>query len=225
MTFMPASANHMANQMRIRTRKINLMRKLTSIKIKAVAFLLALGFTSMISRQAVAQSGSLMDVGVNYNYVRTNLPAGGCGCFALNGGSGWVAFNFVRSFGIVGEVASQHASNISNSGADLTLTSYLAGPRYTFARARHFATFTQVLLGGAHASGSLAPGNSGLAGSAHAFALTAGGGLDIGITRHIALRAFEADYYLTRFDNGANDHQNNLRLAAGLIVRFGGGRQ
>jgi outer membrane immunogenic protein len=205
---------------------MNPMRKLTSIKIKTVAFLLlALGCTAMIPRQALAQSGSRMDVGVNYNYVRTNLPAGGCGCFALNGGSGWAVFNFGRSFGIVGEVASQHASNISNSGADLTLTSYLAGPRYTWARARHFAPFTQVLLGGAHASGSLAPGNSGLTGSAHAFALTAGGGFDIGLTRHIVLRALEADYYLTRFDNGANDHQNNLRLAAGLIVRFGGSRQ
>jgi hypothetical protein len=37
------------------------------------------------------------------------------------------------------------------------------------------------------------------------------------------LRAFEADYYLTRFDNGVNDHQNNLRIAAGVIIRLGGG--
>ena len=80
------------------------------------------------------------------------------------------------------------------------------------------------LLGGAHAGGTLAPGNSGLPGSANAFALTAGGGLDIGLTRHIALRAFEADYYLTRFDNGVNDHQNNLRIEAGVIFRFGGGQ-
>jgi len=50
------------------------------------------------------------------------------------------------------------------------------------------------------------------------------GGLDIGLTRHIALRVFEADYYLTRFDNGVNDHQNNLRIAAGVIIRFGGSR-
>jgi hypothetical protein len=31
-----------------------------------------------------------------------------------------------------------------------------------------------------------------------------------------------ADYYLTRFDNGTNDHQNNLRIAVGVVVRFGG---
>ncbi len=196
------------------------MRKL--ILVKTVAFLLlALGFTAIAPRPALAQ-GSLVDVGVDYNYVRSNLPAGGCGCFALNGGSGWVAFNFTRSLGIVGEIASQGASNISGSSADLTLTSFLAGPRYRRTVAGHFGPFVQVLLGGARAGGSLAPGSSGLPGSANAFAMIAGGGLDIGLTRHIALRAFEADYYLTRFDNGVNDHQNNLRIAAGVIIRFGG---
>jgi len=188
------------------------------------ASLLLFGFAAVAALTAHAQSGGSVDVGVDYNYVRTNAPAGGCGCFALNGGSGWLAFNFSHSVGIVGEIASQHASNISSGGADLTLTSYLAGPRYTWAHARHFAPFAQVLLGGAHASGSLAPGNSTLPGSSNAFAMTAGGGFDISLTRHISLRAFEADYYLTHFDNGVNDHQNNLRFAGGVIIRFGGSK-
>jgi outer membrane immunogenic protein len=202
------------------------MRKLGLSKTVAVVLLLlACGFAAMDSRLAAAQSGSsgLVDVGVDYNYVRSNLPAGGCGCFALNGGSGWVAFNFSRSIGIVGEIASQHASNISGGG-DLTLTSFLAGPRYTWSGAGRFAPFAQLLLGGAHAGGTLAPDSSGVSGSANAFAATAGGGLDIGLTKHIALRVFEADYYLTRFDNGVNDHQNNLRIAAGVVVRLGGGK-
>jgi outer membrane immunogenic protein len=199
------------------------MRKLTSIK--TVAFLLlALGFTAMAPHPARAESNSILDIGVGYNYVRTNLPVDSCGCFALNGGSGWMAFNFTHSVGIVGEIASQHASNISGTGLDLTLSSFLAGPRYRWTGGGRFAPFMQGLIGAAHASGSLAPGNSGIPGSANAFAMIAGGGLDIGIVRHIALRAFEADYYLTRFDNGMNDHQNNLRIAAGVIIRFGGGR-
>jgi peptidoglycan-associated lipoprotein len=184
--------------------------------------LLAAAFTVMVSQGALAQSGPGIDVGLDYNYVRSNAPAGGCGCFTLNGGGGWVSFNFGRSLGVVGEIASQTASNISSTGADLTLTSFLAGPRYTWGHIHRLSPFAQVLLGGAHAGGSLAPGNSGLAGSANAFAMTAGGGLDIGLTRHIAVRAFEADYYLTRFDNGVNDHQNNLRIAAGVVIRFGG---
>jgi outer membrane immunogenic protein len=179
--------------------------------------LLLLGFTVA----AVAQNGSLMDAGVDYNYVRTNLPAGGCGCFGLNGGSGWVAFNLNRSLGIVGEIASQDASNISGTGADLTLTSFLAGLRYRWPHRRRLAPFGQVLVGEAHAGGSLAPGSSGLPGSANAFAMTAGAGVDINLTRRFALRPFEADYYMTRFENGVNDHQNNLRIAIGIIIRFG----
>ena len=50
--------------------------------------------------------------------------------------------------------------------------------------------------------------------------MIAGGGVDVSLTRHIALRALEADYYLTRFDYGTNDDQNNLRIAAGVIIRF-----
>ena len=204
------------------------MRKLIFVRKKTLAFLLlALGFSPAAAPPALAQSaysGHSLDVGLDYNYVRTNLPAGGCGCFALNGGSAWVAFNFSRSLGIVGEIASQDASNISGSSADLTLTSFLAGPRYRRTMGGHFGPFAQALLGGAHAGGSLAPGSPGLPGSANAFAMIAGGGLDIGLTRHIALRAFEADYYLTRFDNGVNDHQNNLRIAAGVIIRLGGNR-
>lgn len=199
------------------------MRKPTLTQL-VTFLLLALGFTAAAPRSALAQRGSLLDVGIAYNYVRTNVPAGGCGCFSLNGGSGWVAFNLTRSLGIVGEIASQRASNISSTGVDLTLTSFLAGPRFRWSHTRHFAPFAQALLGGAHASGSLAPGSSGLSGSPNTIALIAGGGLDIALTRHIALRALEADYYLTRFDNGVNDHQNNLRIAAGVIIRFGGTR-
>lgn len=199
------------------------MRK--SVSVKTVVFLLlAAGLCVVGSRPAVAQSRFLVDAGVAYNYVHSNAPVGDCGCFSLNGGSGWVGFNFTRSIAIVGEIASQHASGIGSSGADLTLTSFLAGPRYTWTRAGRFAPFAQLLLGGAHAGGSLAPGGGVLSGSANAFAMTAGGGLDISITRHIGVRALQADYYLTHLDNGANDHQNNLRIAAGVIFRFGGSR-
>jgi hypothetical protein len=35
------------------------------------------------------------------------------------------------------------------------------------------------------------------------------------------VRLAEADYLLTTFDNGTNNHQNNLRVNAGVVVRFG----
>lgn len=118
-------------------------------------------------------------------------------------------------------MAAQHASNIAPFSADLTLTSFLAGVRYKSKPAGAFVPFVQFLLGGAHASGDLAPGTRGIPGSANAFALTTGSGVDIRLTGHFALRVIQADYYYTRFTNGLNDHQNNLRLSEGLIFRFG----
>jgi outer membrane immunogenic protein len=170
---------------------------------------------------AGAQSVPVAEAGLSYNYVHTNAPPGDCGCISLNGGSGSIAYNFSRSFSAVADLGAQHASNIAPAGSDLTLTSYLFGPRYSLRNRTRFTPFGQVLLGGAHASGSLAPGNGGLSGGSNAFAMVAGGGLDIGLTHHIAIRAIEADYYMTRFNNGVNDRQNNLRLGAGLVFRFG----
>jgi len=169
---------------------------------------------------AQAQEGGRVNVGIDYNYVRTNAPPGGCGCFNLQGGDGWLSLNFTRHVAIVGLVSGQRATDIDGSGEDLTLTTFVAGPRYSLALTRRFVPFAQVLLGGAHASGSLAPGNVVIDGSSNAFAMLAGGGLDIGLNRHFAIRALEADYFMTRFKNGVNDRQNNIRLSAGIVVRF-----
>jgi outer membrane immunogenic protein len=179
----------------------------------------ALGFGLLPVGLAFAQVAPVAEIGADYNYVRTNAPPDGCGCFSLHGGNAWFAYNFTHSFAVVAEVSRQRASNIAGSGEDLTLTSYLFGPRYSWRKSRHFVPFGQVLLGAAHAGGSFADDSS--LGPSNAFAFIAGGGLDIGITRHFAIRAMEADYYRTQFGNDLNGRQNNLRLSAGIIFRFG----
>ena len=161
-----------------------------------------------------------MEFGVDYNYIRTNAPPGGCGCFSMEGGDTWLAFNFAKSFAAVAQGGVATASGIGGIGANLTLVTYEFGPRYSLRLSNRIVPFGQALFGGVHASGSLAPGTPGIAGSPNVFALSAGGGLDIRLNRHFAVRAAEVDYFLTRFDNGANNQQNNLRLAAGVIVRF-----
>lgn len=191
---------------------------------RGMGFAAVLGITVTLSllfcASAQAQDGGRVNVGIDYNYVRTNAPPGGCGCIALQGGDGWLSFNFTRHVAVVGLVSGQRASDIEGSGADLTLTTFVAGPRYSFEVGRRVAPFAQVLVGGAHASGSLAAGNILIDSSSNAFAMLAGGGLDIALNRHFAIRAVEADYFMTRFKNGVNDRQNNIRLSAGVAVRF-----
>jgi outer membrane immunogenic protein len=185
---------------------------------RAALFAVVLAAFLFAAIPAAAQSA--FDVGAGYTYVRTNAPAGDCGCFSMNGANGWVGFHLGHGVAIVGELAVQHAGNIANTGADLTLSSFLAGPRYTVHAFGRLQPFAQVLLGGAHASGGLSPSNSGF-GSSNSFAAIAGGGLEFQLTERVAIRAIEADYYYTRFNNGTNDRQNNLRIGAGLVFRFG----
>jgi peptidoglycan-associated lipoprotein len=187
------------------------------------ATLLGLALTLSPLRPALvaAQEVPLAEMGADYNYVHTNAPPGGCGCFSMNGGDGWFAYNLTDTVAAVAQLSSQHASNVGAPGSDLTLTSYLFGPRYSWRKAGRFVPFSQVLLGGAYASGTFAPGTAGYPGSSNAFAMTVGAGLDIALNRRVAVRAFQADYYLTHFANSVNDHQNNLRISAGLVFRFG----
>jgi outer membrane immunogenic protein len=167
---------------------------------------------------AVGQSTGKLEIGANYIYTRTNAPPGGCGCFSLNGGAGWVGYNFRDDLALIGELSGSQASNIEGTTGSLTLTSFLGGLRYS----RHhnqLAPFGQVLLGVAHASGELTPNSSGLAGSDNGFALTAGGGLDVKLSHHFSLRVVQADYFLTHFNNSLNNRQNNFRIGAGIVFR------
>jgi outer membrane immunogenic protein len=181
----------------------------------AMLLMVLLGCCSLGSSTAQAQDFPALKVGADYNYIRTNGPPGGCGCFSMNGGNAWVSVGLFHDVSAVAEVGSEGAHDIDGTGTSLTMTSYLFGPRYTLHKSRRIQPFGQALVGGAHANGSF------IGGSSNAFASSVGGGLDLNWTAHFAVRAFEADYYFTHFDNGINDHQNNLRIGAGIVFRFG----
>jgi outer membrane immunogenic protein len=168
-----------------------------------------------------AQDAPKAEVALEYNYVHTNAPPSGCGCFSMNGGNASAAFGIHGGLAAVGEFSGAHAGNIAPTGGDLTLTSYLFGPRYTYHTDFRVALFGEALVGLSHASGSLAPSNSLSGESSNAFSAAIGGGLDYDAGRVIAIRIVQADYFLTTFANRVNDHQNNLRLGAGIAFHFG----
>jgi peptidoglycan-associated lipoprotein len=188
---------------------------------RLAAFFFVAGTMFFSPSRVLAQEPRLFEIGANYNFVHTNVPPGGCGCFSLQGGAVWASYGFTQTLSAVGEVAVQHSGNVDRSGQSLLLTSYTIGPRYTLVTRDRFQPFGQILVGGVHAGGSFAPGAGGFPGSANSVAVLAGGGLNFGLNRHFWLRALQADYYLTHFANGVNNHQNNLRISAGFTLRFG----
>jgi hypothetical protein len=51
--------------------------------------------------------------------------------------------------------------------------------------------------------------------------MTAGGGFDLRVSSYIAVRPVQAEYFMTKFPDGANDRQNNFRFGAGIVLRLG----
>lgn len=161
------------------------------------------------------------ELALAYDYARSNAPTGSCGCFSLNGGSATFALPLHHAgLSFVADIASTHAGNVSSSGLDLTLTTYAGGARYTLPRTPlRLRPFGQVLVAVAHANGSLIHGST-ISNSSAAFASLVGGGIDLHLTHRLSARLIEADYLVTTFNNGSNDHQNILRLSTGLVLHF-----
>src|SRR5262249_30284144 len=157
--------------------------------------LLAL-FMSVLPGRSGAQELGRFEAGADYNFVHANAPQDQCGCFSMNGGDAWLGWHYNDHLALVGQLALQPASHINRTPANLTLTSFMAGPRLNFHRARRLLPFAQALFGVAHGSGLLTPQTgTGLSSTANSFALSAGGGLDFTLTRAISFRAIEADYF------------------------------
>jgi outer membrane immunogenic protein len=191
--------------------------------------LLSLVFIAMVPSLAVAQVSPANgdhgspELALEYNFVHSNAPPAQCDCFSLNGGSVSIAQplgsgHLAAAF----DASVVHGSGISSSHYDLTLTSIMSGLRYRPFLQPRWNPFGQVLIGVANASGTLVEGNTPAANdSTLNFASVVGGGLDYRLHGRWSLRLIDADYLLTRTSNRVNDHQNNLRLGAGIVIRLG----
>jgi hypothetical protein len=98
------------------------------------------------------------------------------------------------------------------------------------------SVFGHALFGVAHSSlnaGVSVPILGGISApldSANAFAMAFGGGIDIGLTRHFAIRAAQVDFIRTNFNSldamgsgfaaSTSNNQNNFRYSGGVIWRF-----
>ncbi len=97
------------------------------------------------------------------------------------------------------------------------------------------SVFGHALFGAAHSSlgaGISVPILGGISApldSSNAFAMAFGGGMDIGITRHFAIRAAQVDFIRTNFNSldsltglttSTSNNQNSFRYSGGVIWRF-----
>ena len=205
-----------------------------------------------------AQDIPKAEVYAGYTYLRFNASSP-VNAFSANGAQGSFQYNFDKWIGFVAELGGVHNASLTvDSSAtlhpDQTAFTYLFGPRFSINKGGVVSPFFEAFGGGFHNSRSfnlsnslfpnsippsisgvtvtnLGNGTSKFASTQNAAALAIGGGIDIRVSHHIALRPVELDYVPTNFSpfnvaglgNVNNAHwQQNLRYTAGLDFRFGG---
>ena len=205
---------------------------------------------------ATAQEFPKVETSPAFMYIHTSPVLGASQSFNCAGGGGTIAYNISSMFGIAADLGGCKVYGLNNTfgigsrvqGNEFT---YLFGPRITFRSSSAFRPFVEVNFGGERVSISCSNGNLGNACgsilpaqlaalpavanstattfSKNAFAMTAGGGFDIKLSKKIALRLVQVEYLYTRFGNSCafpicsqNNNQNSFRLKSGIVIGWGG---
>lgn len=206
------------------------------------------GIVLLFGTVAFAQDYAKVEVHANYSYMRFNPQNSNIvSNFSLNGGGGGVAVYLNHFLGIQGDFQGYASTTqtftfpaTANSPCPAGCTVRGSGDLFTYNggpilkyRAQHWEPFVEALFGGAHSNTynnlfhniCVNPGTctSTLSPSNNAFDFIIGGGVDIPLTKSIAIRPAEVDYVLTRFGNNftrGNNNQSNLRYNGGIVFRF-----
>jgi hypothetical protein len=167
----------------------------------------AIFVVSLLATLSHAQDTPAADVTVKYSplYILKGYT------IWMSGGSGTVAFNANRWFGIAGDFG-VYDGHIPET---LTGETYTFGPRFSYRKLARVVPFAQALFGGSHFSES----TGGITGGGTQFAFALGGGGDVGLggSRKFALR-FEGDYFGIRSSGTTTPA---ARLSAGIVYRIG----
>ena len=184
---------------------------------------------------SAAENGTQMETFLGYTFTRVG-SASNVSPFSMNGGSGQFAYNFNDWLGGVADLGAVYNGSIHNIHLDSTVANFLLGPRVSIRHWSRVRPYFQTLFGGVYATTSTAasglesitdipPGANLRAVRQQAvFALTAGGGLDIKINKHVSFRPVQLEYFLTRLHNyrdPTDDSQHSLRYSAGFNFTFG----
>src|SRR5258708_33486202 len=138
-------------------------------------------------------------------------PGSPFGSFNNHGATGGFTYNVGRVLGLTSELGQYHFNrDVGGSPVKGGQTSYLFGPRVNWRRFDYFVPFAQFLIGGAH-GGLAVTGDR----RQNTFALAAGGGVDMVLTKRLALRGAPVDYLMTEYcgsSRGPKGCQHNVRV-------------
>ena len=180
------------------------------------------------TQRPIVQSNVSADLALTFAVERAQVVPGQSS-FWFKGGGADAAVTFWKGLGVAASLTGDTASNLA-PGVSANKLTYLGGPRYTYtawkgnagaADQRRLQIFAQGLFGAAHGFDGFYPASPAPTTSANSFAVQAGGGLNLYLTRSLGIRLIEADYVRTALPNGAANTQNDMRLAFGVTYHIG----
>jgi hypothetical protein len=74
--------------------------------------ILALLFLSIAPLKLMAQAQPSQEIALDYTYIHTNAPPGGCGCFSMNGAGGSYAYHYGPQFALLVDFSVVHAAKV-----------------------------------------------------------------------------------------------------------------
>ena len=154
-----------------------------------------------------------------YDFLRTNVTTESNGSYThsvytLHGGGAQFIYNVNNWVGVVSEL-SGYALISGTANIQPALMTYLAGPRFNLHRGR-VTPYVHTLFGGAFSKDGIND-----VGYTSVFGMAVGGGVDFRVSRHVAFRPLQTEYFLMRFPDGANNRQNGFRYGSGVVFRLG----
>ena len=154
------------------------------------------------------------DFAPDLGYDRTTERA------SLNGWNVTATVNLFRWVGIDADFGGDYGKAMAvnthyvlvNYARDFNIGMYLFGPRFSYRENRRLTLFCHALFGKVVLA-RLPIANT----SKSSFCQAYGGGLDINLAKHVAIRAMQADYVRSSLSSKG---ENNFRLCTGLVIRF-----
>jgi opacity protein-like surface antigen len=217
------------------------------VKLK-YTILLGLTLTAQIGFSQ--EEASKVDLYGEYSFLRFNPSLNGLQSRDFNGGGLGATFFFNKYFGVKGEflgygtttwresfqqevMVTHHGTNAiipaGTYSASADMFTYQFGPvvRVPWRRA---TLFGETLFGGSSTNGygnlerniDAGGGTLAISGNQHPFSMAVGGGVDLKVSKNVAIRLAELDYFLTRYTNPitSTNNQNNFRYLAGFVFKF-----
>lgn len=179
--------------------------------------LLIAALTLALPILAQAQDSPSTEIFGGYSYLRGDDDNGGIDLHGWN-----VSFNqnVVKWFGIKGDFSGHYGDFdiVPGLGSDFSAHLFLVGPQFTVRKSDRVQPFVHALFGVARTDVTFFDPTSRIVQRDSAFAMALGGGLDVRLIDRLAVRLFQTDYVLTRFDD---DNQHNFRVSTGLVLRLG----